>query len=190
MEKVLGILGIISKVLIIIVLMVTALLSIGTAYIMFAPDDLPKPFRLMYDFNPVVTAPAAAEKETPTPHEYHPGEGIILTNGTKIINLNGATGSKYIRISISLEFIPPNEKYSEMSGEEKAAYLSEFTTEMNSVMPVIDDTIITCISLKTFDDLYTAAGKEALRSELMEKMSARLKKEKLIGLYFTEFVIN
>lgn len=188
MEKVLSILSIISKVLIIIILMITTLLSIGTAYIMFAPDNLPKPFRLVYEFNPVPT-PEPAVEETPHP-DLLPGQGIIITTGTKIVNLNGATGNKYIRVSISLEFVPHDLTYSEIAGEEKAVYLSEFATEANARMPVIDDTIITSISLKTFDDLYTADGKEYLRQELLEKLNQRLPEEKIIAIYFTEFVIN
>jgi flagellar basal body-associated protein FliL len=182
-----GILGIISRVLIIIVLIATSLLSIGTAYIMFAPDALPKPFRLLYDFNP----PTAAET---TPEvvevEVEPGKGIIVAAGTKIINLNGTNGNKYIRVTVSLEFNPTNPAYSTMTAEAKATYLTEFNTEIASKMAIIDDTIITCIALKTFDQLYTAEGKESLRRELMEKLHARIEEPKIIALYFTEFVIN
>jgi flagellar FliL protein len=188
MNKVFDILGLISRILLIIILTVTTLLSIGTAYIMFAPDELPKPFRLLYDFGPLPTATPAVEATKAV--EYKPGQGIIVTTGTKIINLAGTNGNKYIRVSISLEFVPPNAKYSTMNAEEKTAYLAEFNTEFAAIQPVIDDVIITTISPKTFDALYTAAGKESLRSELLHKLSEKVHEEHILAVYFTEFVIN
>jgi flagellar protein FliL len=188
MNKIFDILGLVSRILLIIILTLTSLLSIGTAYIMFAPDELPKPFRLLYDFGPLPTpAPAAsATKEV----EYKPGEGIIITEGTKIINLNGTSGNKYIRVSISIEFVPPNAAYATMTAEAKTAYLAEFNTEITAKQPVIDDTIITTISLKTFDTLYTADGKENLRQELLAKLSDKMDPLKILAVYFTEFVIQ
>lgn len=187
MDRIMGILGIVTRVLIIIILISTSLLSIGTAYIMFAPDALPKPFRLLYDFNP----PTVAE-ETPEAHEVEvePGKGIIVAAGTKIINLNGTNGNKYIRVTVSLEFNPTNPDYTKLAAEPKAEYMAEFNAEVAGKMAIIDDTIITCIALKTFDQLYTAEGKEALRHELMEKLHTRIEEPKIIALYFTEFVIN
>ena len=186
-----NILGIVSRVLIIIILLATTLLSIGTAYIMFAPDNLPKPFRLMYDLS---AAPPVIEPEvTPEPTkevEVAPGQGIIVTTGAKIINLTGTTGTKYIRVTISLEFNPTNPKYLEMKGEEKTAYTTEFSTEINSKLPIIDHEIITIIATKTYDNLYTAAGKETLRKELLSAINDRVHEPKVIAIYFTEFVIN
>lgn len=188
MDRVMGILGIVSRVLIIIILIATSLLSIGTAYIMFAPDALPKPFRLLYDFNP----PTAEEitPEATEPEVVEPGKGIIVAAGTKIVNLNGTAGNKYIRVTVSLEFNPTNPEYAKLNAEEKATYLTEFNTEISHKMAIIDDTIITSISLKTFDNLYTADGKEALRNELLEKLNHRIEEPKIIAVYFTEFVIN
>jgi flagellar basal body-associated protein FliL len=191
MNKVFTILGLISRILMIIILVATSILSIGTAYIMFAPDNLPKPFRLVYDFYPPVTPVPEGEKVDTTPVVVEPGQGIIIATAAKIVNLNSSNSSKYIRITISLEFNPKDPKYLTMTAEEKATYLAEFNTEISSLMPIIDDVIITSISLKTFDDLYTADGKEKLRNELLEKFNARLPEEdKIIAVYFTEFVIN
>ena len=189
MDRIMNILGIVTRVLIIIVLLVTSLLSIGTAYIMFAPDSLPKPFRLMYDMAPPAET---VVEETPIPEEVlvNPGQGIIVSSGTKIINLNGTAGTKYIRVTISLEFNPTNPNYLTMKAEEKTAYLAEFQTEVTAKMPIVDHEIITLISTKTYDNLYTAAGKEALRQELLTIINHKLEEPKVIAIYFTEFVIN
>jgi flagellar basal body-associated protein FliL len=188
MNKIFDILGLVSRILLIIILTATSLLSIGTAYIMFAPDELPKPFRLLYDFGPLPTP--VVEVEVTPEVEYKPGEGIIVTTGTKIINMAGTNGNKYIRVAISLEFVPPDAGYAKMAAEAKTAYLAEFNAEIAAKQPVIDDTIITTISLKTFDNLYTADGKEKLRNELLEKLSEKMHGEEVLAVYFTEFVIN
>jgi flagellar FliL protein len=135
--------------------------------------------------DPITTTP------TPTPIvEVKPGEGIIIATGTKIINLSGTNTNKYIRITISLEFSPEDNTFTTMKAEAKTAYLAEFNTNIASITPIIDDVIITSISLKTFDDLYTAAGKEKLRGELLKTLNSRLTGYKIISVYFTEFVIN
>lgn len=191
MNKVMNILGIISRVLIIILLLTTTLLSIGTAYIMFAPDSLPKPFRLMYDLNSIAPTPEVVLTPEPTKMvEVAPGQGIIVTTGAKIINLSGTTGSKYIRVTISLEFNPNDPKFSEMKGEIKNAYLTQFSTDINNKLPILDHEIITIIATKTYDNLYTAAGKESLRKELLAGINGQVLDYKVIAIYFTEFVIN
>ena len=48
MKKIGKILNVIVKILVIVVLGATAVLSLTMAYIMFAPDTFPKPFHLAY----------------------------------------------------------------------------------------------------------------------------------------------
>jgi flagellar basal body-associated protein FliL len=38
--------------------------------------------------------------------------------------------------------------------------------------------------------LYTATGKEALRGELIQKLQGMMPEFKIIGVYFTEFVVE
>jgi flagellar basal body-associated protein FliL len=46
------------------------------------------------------------------------------------------------------------------------------------------------LSTKTFEQLYTAEGKEQLRVELMQAIGSRLPEFDLISVYFTEFVVQ
>jgi len=50
--------------------------------------------------------------------------------------------------------------------------------------------VITLLSTKTYDDLYTADGKEKLRLEIMNDLSQRLPDLHIISIYFTEFVVQ
>ncbi len=200
MSKVLGILNIATKVMTFLVVTAIAAISLATAYIMFAPDDFPKPFHLVYDYSrsamPLGSVEAAVEP-TPTPRVYHPGEGIMVNMSTKIINLADPSGRKYIRLTVVLEFAPEeapaDSKAAKSSGDhgsEAAAAGNDFETRIQSRMPVMDDVVITLLSTKTFEELYTAEGKERLRLELMQAIQQRLPEFHLLSIYFTEFVVQ
>jgi flagellar protein FliL len=192
LDKILKILTVISQV----ILIITAVISLLTAYVVFAPDDLPKPFHLVYD-NQGVVAPivVSAETETPIPpteevHQLLPGEGIMVDMSTKIINLVDPGGHKYIRVTIVVEFAPDNPDYESLPEEEKIAYLTALEEKLNSRLPIMDDTVITLLSTKSYEDLYTAEGKEKLRMEIMNTLAQRLPDLHLLSIYFTEFVVQ
>jgi len=191
-KKILQVLNVISQV----ILIITAIISLITAYVIFAPDELPKPFRLVYDYGISIPAsiPAVDHVAEPTAapeaHEYVPGEGVMLNMSTKIINLVDPGGRKYIRLTIVVEFAPDNPEYESLPEEEKVAYLTSFEEKLNSRLPILDDTVITLLSTKTYEDLYTADGKEKLRMEIMDILSKKLTDLHIIAIYFTEFVVQ
>ncbi len=189
LTQTLKVLNIVSQVL----LNITALVSLFTAYVMFAPDQLPKPFRLVYDYStpaPVVALPPEQATPTPVPHVYLPGEGVMLDMSTKIINLVDPTGRRYIRLTVVVEFAPDDPNYLTMTDEEKTAYLTSFKDKLNARVPIMDDTVITLLSTKTYDDLYTSDGKEKLRVEIMNDLASKLPDLHIISIYFTEFVVQ
>jgi flagellar protein FliL len=185
-----------------IILVITAIISLLTAYVVFAPDDLPKPFHLVYDYQLLGETPAAAlgaegatsgaTEATAVAEEttFLPGQGIMTNMSTKIINLVDPGGRKYIRLTVVVEFAPDNPEYESMPEEEKAAYLTEFEAKLNARMPIMDDTVITLLSTKSYEDLYTADGKEKLRTEIMETLAQKLPDLHIISIYFTEFVVQ
>lgn len=194
LNKILKALNVITQV----ILLITAFVSLITAYVVFAPDELPKPFRLVYDYSVSLTTPPAAaaaelvSESTPAPetHEYLPGEGVMLNMSTKIINLVDPTGRRYIRVTIVAEFAPDDPNYETMTEEEKSAYLTTFQEKLNSRLPIMDDAVITLLSTKTYEDLYTAEGKEKLRAEIMDVLSKKLVDLHILSIYFTEFVVQ
>ena len=193
LTKILSVLNVISQV----ILAIVAVISLITAYVVFAPDDLPKPFRLVYDSangTPVTSLAPQTIVVTATPvpvePEYLPGEGIMLNMSTKIINLVDPTGRKYIRLTVVVEFAPDNPEYASLPAEEKATYLTEFNAKLNSRLPIMDDTVITLLSTKTYEDLYTADGKENLRHEIQNILTEKLTDLKILSIYFTEFVVQ
>ncbi len=206
MKNVLKILGLVGKIFLYMIVVAGSLLSLVTAYIVLAPDDLPKPFHLSYLYptpTPETTVEAVEEEHTEI-HEVKPGEGVMIDTGTKIINLAETTSKKYIRIGLVVEFAPMYEEAAALAAEGGAAgghggegaateedpAVTMVITGVNARLPMINDTIITLISSKTFEELYTATGKEALRGELIQKLQGMMPEYKIIGVYFTEFVVE
>lgn len=200
-NKIGSILNTVLKVGLILVIIMIGFVSLATAYIMFAPDDYPKPFHLSYIYptptptlDPAIKTLTATPTPAPTRRVYKPGEGEMINMSTKIINLADPSSRKYIRLTIVLEFAPdaktpePEKKAPAESATSTAATpLQEY---INARMPILDDTVITMLSTKTYEDLYTAEGKEQLRQELMKAIATRVPNYDLINVYFTEFVVQ
>jgi flagellar basal body-associated protein FliL len=138
-SPILGILRIVAIVLAVIVFLTTVLTNVMLVYVIFAPDDMPKPFYLMYyNAGETPAAPVAQSgenssqtgktPEAPTNTEgtqvkngsesptnsssIMPGQGILLDTGTKIVNLGGdPSQKKYIRTNVVLEFAPTDPIY-------------------------------------------------------------------------------
>ena len=47
-----------------------------------------------------------------------------------------------------------------------------FTTAINAKLPMVNDAVITLLSSKSFDELYTTEGKEKLRLAILEKVQS------------------
>ncbi len=89
-----------------------------------------------------------------------------------------------------IELAPEDPLYYEMPIEEKTAYEADFSAEVTSKLPVIEDALITHISTKTYEELYTAEGKENLRNELSQIIMQKLPDYQILAVYFTEFVVE
>lgn len=201
MGNVLSILGRGGKILLYVLVGISSLLILLFAYTLLAPDSFPKPFQLpaLNSTESASAMPESTPEPTATPTQcITPGSGVMVDTGTKIINLAEVSGNKYIRIDVVLEFAQPNgaetAPASSSSGEggdtTVVTAADQLANDINARMPMINDTIITLLSSKTYGELYTALGKEALRGELMQKLQAVLPDYQIIGIYFTEFVVE
>ncbi|MEN6522775.1 MAG: flagellar basal body-associated FliL family protein [Anaerolineaceae bacterium] len=202
MQTISKILNVMFKAITIILFLIIGLLTIAVAYIMFAPDDMPKPFTLVYA-TPITPAssflgdvakqkdePTLVPTAVPTP-VILPGEGVMINMSTKIINLADTSGRRYIRLTVVLEFAPKISATEEVKKTEEEVDPNEtLKADIDTRMPLMDDVVITMLSTKTYEELYTADGKEALRKEIMNAINARLPEFRVISVYFTEFVVQ
>ena len=107
MSRILPILKMIGRVGQIIALISMFAMNGLMAYIMFAPDEMPKPFYLNYKTTGLAVASTTAVPNTyhppaPTPAPtadpstiFHPGDGLMIDTGTKVINLADPGGRRY-----------------------------------------------------------------------------------------------
>jgi flagellar FliL protein len=195
-----------------------AYINFAMACVMFEPSTLPKPLAMICgepqdaaegeeadaagEGGPTTAHAASPEEGDPGSHgensgtppvaavEVKPGQGLMLDTGTKIVNLVDPTGRRYLRVGIVLEFAVTDLAYYTLPAEEKTVFIEEFNSEVNSKLAVINDIIITSLSTQTFDSVYTAEGKEALRKKIMDTVNTQLPEYKVIFVYFTEFVVQ
>jgi flagellar FliL protein len=210
-SPIMKILGLVGKIQIGLVMFTTVILNMMVVYILFFPDEMPKPFYVMYTLpTPVPTIEGTSEEGSTTPEEggtsevvkpgetseghstgeYLPGTGVMLDTGTKIVNLAEPGGRKFIRCNVVVEFAITDPEYEKLAGEKKTEFMNELKVEMNTQLPIINDTIITILSTKDFQAVYTAEGKEALRADILNTIKARLPEFYIINIYFTEFVMQ
>ncbi len=193
-----NIMKILPKILIGIVLLILTVTNLAVAYIVFAPDNLPKPFYLLYAVPSQLTpsAPVESPVDTKTTPQIkitniEPGQGLMVDTGSKIVNLVDPTGRKYLRVGVVIEFAPTDPAYFDLkTAEEKQAYIDNFNKEIEAKMPIINDTLITLFASQSFDNVYTAEGKETLRAQIKENLNKQLPEYQIIAVYFTEFVVQ
>jgi flagellar FliL protein len=202
MKRLLPVLQLVFKGLSIIFLVATVGLNAIVSYIVLMPDDFPKPFNLMYLYPtpiPEVTEEADAEETEGNteeeiasidPEDLEPGQGLMFSTGTKIVNLADPGGRKYLKATIVLEFAPIDPKYFSEIEEERTEYVTELTDELNSRLPIINDSLTTLLSSKTFEEINSAETKEDLRQEILQVINERLVGYEIMYVYFTEFVIQ
>ncbi len=180
------------------VLLFLAVIGLGV-YVFVFPDDWPKPFYVTLQPLQVLAAAATPAAESAGVSESapatpaappSPGEGLMFDTGTKIVNLADPGGRRYLKLSVVLEFAPHDAAFTTLTGEERLAAMTTFGEEMSSKKPIIDDLLNTLLSSKTFEQIYTVEGKEALRQDIVARVNALLPHERLMFVYFTEFVIQ
>ena len=220
--KISSILSIIGKVLLGIALLSIVGMNLVMGYIMFAPDELPKPFYLAYATTdvaasgggaPISTAAGSeAGGEQPTggeatavptvSGEVMPGEGVFIELGKKVVNLADPGGRRFLQATVVLELARPPEPTAVPGKKQPTPTVAEGSTvtesaavvalreEVNRLLPVINDTVTSMLSSKTFEEVFTLEGKETLRSALKDTLNEKVPGLNVVAVYFTDFVVQ
>jgi flagellar FliL protein len=99
--------------------------------------------------------------------------GKLVPMETFLVNLAGTRGNKLVKINMELEVEGP-----------------KVEDEIDRRKPQIRDIIIILLSSKTYDQMTTRQGKEALRDEVKDTVNSFLVKGKIKKVYFTDFIVN
>ena len=117
--------------------------------------------------------PAEKEVSEEKPKEVKADVGPMVPLDTFIVNLAGAAGERYLKVSMEVEL--------------KDALLVE---QLEHLKPQVKDTILLLLSSKTFDDVATFQGKTKLRNEITLRLNSLLPPASVKKVYFTEFVVQ
>lgn len=99
--------------------------------------------------------------------------GKVIPLETFIVNLAGSKGRKVLKVNMELE----------VKGQ-------EVIQEIDNRKAQIRDFIIIILSSKTYDEVSTKEGKDALRNEIKDNINSFLSKGKIVNVYFTELIYN
>lgn len=99
--------------------------------------------------------------------------GRVIPLETFIVNLAGSKGRKVLKVNMELEI--------------KGA---EVIQEIENRKAQIRDFIIIILSSKSFEEVSSKEGKDALRNEIKDNINSFLSKGKIINVYFTELIYN
>ena len=99
--------------------------------------------------------------------------GKLVPLETFLVNVSGSRGRKLVKINMELELTN--------------AAVQE---EVQKIKPKIRDYIIIIVSSKTFQEISTKEGKDALREEIKNQINLFLTKGQIQKVYFTEFILN
>lgn len=126
-------------------------------------------------------AVAVEETKTDTGHSEKPtsshstksGNAIMYAIDDIVVNPSGTGGSRFLSVSFGFEL-----------GNAKLA--SDFETRE----PLVRDALITILSSKSVAQLTDAREKEILRYQVKKRLEQLLKTDQLVGVYYTDFVLQ
>ena len=91
-----------------------------------------------------------------------------------VVNLADTDSSRYLKVKVELEIAS-----------------EKFAPELEKRLPQISDQIIMLLSSKTYEEISTVAGKQALKQAMLTNINKGLNEDsKVLNVYFSEFVIQ
>ena len=90
-----------------------------------------------------------------------------------IVNLARSQGSRFLKITISLEMSSPDVRL-----------------DLKKNIRKLTDSILLLLSTKSFEDVYSVQGKFTLKGEITTRVNQYLTVGQVKGAYFTEFLIQ
>jgi flagellar FliL protein len=140
------------------------------------------------------TPTAAAEDGHGGTGEAAKGELPTLPYATRerVVNLADKGGFRYLKVEVVLEVALPHGKPGDKlpRGEAAKELQKELEAELAPLKPRLEDAITTVLTSKTSDELMTPEGKQRLRDELRAKLDRISTDHPIMGVYFTQFIIQ
>src|SRR6202022_2537734 len=94
----------------------------------------------------------------------------------RIVNLTDRAASKYLKVTLTLEFIDSKLK-DPPKGAAVTAQQTDFAAEMSPYSAVIDDALVSILPSRASGDLLKPDGKDLLKTDLIQNVNHALHDE-------------
>ena len=116
--------------------------------------------------------------------------GAMLALDSRVINLAPGGAYRYAKVAVTVELRPDSASFYAMTGDARANAETAITSEYTDDVPLLLDALGQVVSAKTSDDLVSAAGRDALKSQLLAAMRQAIGQKPVIDVYLTDFVMQ
>jgi flagellar basal body-associated protein FliL len=141
----------------------------------------------------VFTQMSAAPKAPPVIPDPKVGEfGPMLALEDKVINLSQAVpgGYKYAKVGVTIEIRPAAGSFYELHGTERTKQETLELSPFTDAVPLLIDSVGRTVSAHDSGTLNSAAGRAALKAELLVDAKKILGDGNVIDVFFTDFVMQ
>lgn len=108
-----------------------------------------------------------------------------------VLNLqSSATGSRYVKVIMALEFTIPEKPWIDVTGDALTNKNVEFTHHLEHEMPKILDAVASVFASTTAEEVGTVDGREELKRALIEAINEHLHEDKVEKIYFETLIIQ
>jgi flagellar protein FliL len=121
--------------------------------------------------SPQGDAPAAGQKNALENQQKSLGEMYPLE--VFVVNLLDPRGKRYLKVQIEMELASP-----------------EAVARATRKNPKLRDTVIMMLTNLSFEDVMSPEGKIRIRDELLQRFNQDMRPDRVINIYFTEFVVQ
>jgi len=139
------------------------------------------------------TQMSAAPKVTPKVPDPATGQsGLMLALDNRVINMNGTTagGYKYAKLGVTIELRPAAASFYELHGTERTKEEKTELEKRAEDTPRLLDALGSVVAGHDSTTLTSAAGRAALKEELLTAFRKILGDDDVVGIYFTDFVMQ
>jgi flagellar FliL protein len=109
----------------------------------------------------------------------------------RIVNLSDPGILRYLKTSIVLEVYDPENPTGHSKGEEKKhGGKEELPKDLKHKAAPIEDRVNAILSAKLASDIMGPAGRNRLKEEIRDEINHLLHEERILAVYFTDFIIQ
>jgi flagellar basal body-associated protein FliL len=137
-----------------------------------------------------MSAPKAAPVVVPVPSAGQ--HGPMLALDSRVINLTATPvgGYKYAKVAVTIELRPESASFYSLSGDGRAKEEKTETDKISQDVPLLLDALGSAVSSHDSTSLTSADGRAKLKAELLIAMRKVLGDQKVLDIYFTDFVMQ